>query len=470
MKIPLQLVGTGSPDETRSFLRAERINWYPEAGPPDAREKSILRTGAGLTAFCTGLSGGVRGTRTAGEVLYVVAGETLYSVTGGGVATALGTVLGSSRCDMTDGFIPDTSRQIIIGTGERGYIYDTVTGFVEITDANFVARAVKKTPKWVNSYTIWPTDDGALWSDLSDAAVYPALNFLTAETVTDGVVGLGQAYGDVWIGGTRSIDVMRVQTGSGAEAFRIIQTIDYGFASPYGMTNADNGSFFLEAKGRVYRSQGMTPARVSTHQIEQYLSTVDFTQTWAFSFVDRGHEFVGFSVPSGETHLYDVATGIWSRRKTFGIDRWRVNAHALCYGFNLFGDYSAGTIWKLDAAALVDGDLPLVRELYSGYVHAQSDPIFISCLDLVAQVGEAAQTGDQIDTDPIIEMRYSDDGGHNWSNFKQRALGKIGEYMTRIRWHRLGQTRQRIFHIRISDPVRADLISVTMDAEKGEQA
>lgn len=470
MKISLPLFSSGTPDEVLAYTRAESINFYPEIGPPGAREKTILRTAPGLTTFAT-LPGVSRGMRCVGEVLYAVHGETLSSVDAFGTATTLGAVLGGIRCVLTDGFIPDTSRQVIIGTSERGYVYDTVTGFAEITDANFVTRAVPTAPVYVGGYYVWPTADGILWSDISDPMVYPALNFRSAETVTDGVVTIALVFGDVWIFGTRSIEVVRLTGAAGADAFALAQTIDYGAAGPYAIAQADNGLFFVDAKRRVYRANGFTPQRVSGHQVEQFLTRQPFLDgTWMFSYVDRGHEFVGLTTPFGETHLYDCATQEWSRRQSFELSIWRVNTHALCYGYNLFGDYTNGSIWRLDQAALVEGADPLVRELFTGFVHADSDPLFVSTVDLVAEVGTSAQTGAIEATDPVIEMRYSDNGAHQWTNWKQKPLGKIGEYLTRVRWMRLGRTRQRIFHFRITDPVRADLIAVSLAGEKGDQA
>lgn len=466
MKIEIPIAGTGSPDEVSSWMRSERINWYPETAG-DARSKVILRTAAGLTQFAS-LNSPHRGARTMGETLYVVQGQTLFSVASDGSALPLGEVVGSGRCVLTDGFVPETSRQLVIGTGETGYVYDTVDGFSEITNTNFVTNAVPSTPVYVGGYYVWPTADGIIWSDISDPSTYPPLNFRTAETVTDGVVGIALVYGDIWICGKRSIEVARLSGQADENAFALAQTIDYGTASPYGVTNADNGFFFLDDKKRVYRANGFTPVRVSTHQIEQYLDGVDCSEAWLFNFVDRGHEFVGMTIPGGETHLYDVSTQVWSRRKSFDEERWRVNTHAYCYGKNLFGDFKNGKVWELDKDVVKEGSDLLVRELYTQYVHSDTDPLFVSMLEVLFQTGTAAQTGDY--TSPVVEMRYSDNGGADFCNFKQRSLGAIGQYNRRVRWDRLGRCYSRVFNIRISDPVRADPYAMAISGDSGAVA
>ena len=134
MNTELPVVGADYSDETSLVSSESTINMYPEVvGIAGARNRTILRTHGGLTAFCTGLAGAVRGIYRMGSVLYAVAGGTLYSIDSSGAATSLGTILGSGRCVFTENFIPDTRRQLIIMTGGQGYVYDTITGLEEIT-------------------------------------------------------------------------------------------------------------------------------------------------------------------------------------------------------------------------------------------------------------------------------------------------------------------------------------------------
>ena len=464
--------GVSSPDEVPVYLRVERINMYPESAP-DARSQTILRTAPGLVTVAN-KNGFNRGAHVMGEILYAVQGERLRSYDEDYVDSNHGAILGGARCVMADYFIPGTSRQLAIGTSERGYIYDTVTGLVEITDGNFTANAQKRTPLFIGGYAVWDTPDGMLWSDQQDFLTYPALNFRTAEAVPDGVLGLAKVFNDVWMLGGDSIEVHRLTGQADENAFAVAQVIDYGVASPYATANADNGFFFLEAKGRVYRASGFNPVRISTFQIEQWLRSVDLSDAFMLSFVDRGHEFVALTVPGSKTEVYDVATGIWSRRQSFDMERWRVNSHAFFQNENVFGDYDSGKLRKLDRTRIWEGDEnygsnddELARHLYTTYIHEDTDPLFATGLELIAEVGVAYENGGVTEKLPVIEMQYSDDGGHNWSDWRQGSVGAIGRYWTRIRWDRMGMTRQRVFHLRMTDPVKCDLIALTFSGEKG---
>jgi hypothetical protein len=68
---------------------------------------------------------------------------------------------------------------------------------------------------------------------------------------------------------------------------------------------------------------------------------------------------------------------------------------------------------------------------------------------------------------PFVMLDWSDDHGHNWGNEHFRNFGNTGEYAKRVRWHKLGVSRDRIFRIRISDPVKKVIISGHLDYEIG---
>ncbi|KRG69125.1 hypothetical protein [Pseudoxanthomonas dokdonensis] len=61
-------------------------------------------------------------------------------------------------------------------------------------------------------------------------------------------------------------------------------------------------------------------------------------------------------------------------------------------------------------------------------------------------------------SDRKVQISYSDDGGRNWSNWRERSLGELGEYGKRVRFWRLGRFRNRIYRIRVSSPIKRDLL------------
>ncbi|MCU1301966.1 MAG: hypothetical protein JWQ87_2250 [Candidatus Sulfotelmatobacter sp.] len=54
---------------------------------------------------------------------------------------------------------------------------------------------------------------------------------------------------------------------------------------------------------------------------------------------------------------------------------------------------------------------------------------------------------------PTMFMKFSDDGGRTWSNEYSRDCGQAGKFLTRVRWMRLGTSRDRVYRIYVTDPV-----------------
>jgi hypothetical protein len=70
-------------------------------------------------------------------------------------------------------------------------------------------------------------------------------------------------------------------------------------------------------------------------------------------------------------------------------------------------------------------------------------------------------------SDPTIFLSYSDDGGHTFSDLRPMSLGELGDYLKRVVWNRLGQSRDRIYQVELSDPVDIALLDAYLYLRKG---
>jgi hypothetical protein len=86
---------------------------------------------------------------------------------------------------------------------------------------------------------------------------------------------------------------------------------------------------------------------------------------------------------------------------------------------------------------------------------AVSNNVYISLTSLIV----SSETIVDIYRSPQAMLQWSDDGGFTWSAERWEDIGKIGEYYTRMHWHRLGASRNRVFRMTISDPVKRVLIA-----------
>jgi hypothetical protein len=63
---------------------------------------------------------------------------------------------------------------------------------------------------------------------------------------------------------------------------------------------------------------------------------------------------------------------------------------------------------------------------------------------------------------PQAMMRWSDDGGFTWSSEHWTGMGAQGQYFNRAVWRRMGAARDRVFEVRVTDPVKAVVIGSTL--------
>ena len=67
--------------------------------------------------------------------------------------------------------------------------------------------------------------------------------------------------------------------------------------------------------------------------------------------------------------------------------------------------------------------------------------------------------------DPQVMLRWSDDGGHTWSNDHWRSMGRTGAYGTRVIWRRLGMTlklRDRVYEVSGTDETKIAIMGAEL--------
>ncbi len=67
-----------------------------------------------------------------------------------------------------------------------------------------------------------------------------------------------------------------------------------------------------------------------------------------------------------------------------------------------------------------------------------------------------------------VSVRFSKDGGHNFSNWRLHPLGELGDFQKRVVMRRMGQGRQWVMEIRVTSNCRRDLLVGSMQIESDE--
>lgn len=458
-------------DESRSLpLSAQRlVNLFVEKQDPSAKAQSPIFSVPGMTEFAVCGSGPVRGLWVLNNLLYAVSGNSLYSVNQNGVVTLLGDgISGVSPVSMSD-----NGTQLCIVNGSGGFIYSTTDGFTSITSPAFYPA---NTVNFFDGYFVFDrrgTNEFFI-SALYDGLTYSGLDFASAAAQPENVVATIQnlqllfifckEHIELWYdAGTADFPFQRYSGG----------VINFGCSAPQTIVKQDGAIFFLGTDKVFYRLQANVPIRASTHAIEHiFAEDADLTQASCFTYTLEGHKFVNVTLPtSNRTLTFDISTGKWHERESWNalgasLGRWRANCSTEVYGQTYVGDAFTGQISLVDWSVYTELGNTIRGLASSAPIHADRKRVFISRLELDIQAGVGTSVGQG--SDPQIMLRWSKDGAQTWSELQPwRAMGKIGEYLQRLRWLRLGQGRQWCFELTVTDPVPRVIIAAHADYEVG---
>jgi hypothetical protein len=467
MKIPFATNSYKSPSLPISAQRV--VNMYAERQPPDAKTDVAVFGCPGIVSFATCGSGPVRGMHKMGGVLYVVSGNRLYSVSSTGAATDLGgSISGTGPVSMDD-----NGSQLVIVNGTSGYLYSTTLGFVLISDTDFNAA---ETAQFFDQrfYFDWKNTNKFFGSDLLDGTSYNALVFASAEARPDNVKALVLNKQILLVFGETTIEPWQDVGAANMPLERVPGVIiERGLAAPHATVKEDNTVFFVGDDRRFYRLDGLTPIGVSTPAIDAEWQNYDtVADAYCFSYSWAGHKFIAVNfVDANKTWEFDIASGLWHERDSWDINgrsygRWRGNCSISCYQKVLVGDAYSGAIGYLSATTYDEFGNTVQALVTSPPVFSGRKRLFLSCLEVEIESGVGIASGQG--SDPQWMMRNSKDGGRTYTNLqKWKSAGAIGANRTRLRWTRLGQARQRVFELTITDPVKRTIIAAHADGNEG---
>lgn len=400
---PAPVVGGAYTDDTRPWSVQDCVNWIPvQIERPGGRSDSQLRCAPGASVFCIpGPVQPVRGLHDVEGKLFAVVGTGLFQITPTGVAIPRGTIPGVRRVSMTHNQITG-GNELVIANGLSGYVYNTKTEtLVQITDDGFPGF---KVCDYVDSYIVGVEPQGRFWftSDLAAATSYNTLDRTEAESQPDRIVGLIVSHREVFVLGERTGEFFR-NTGAATGTFQRADgtEMEVGCASADSIAKLDNSVFWLGNDGSVYRLNGYQPVRISTRPLEQAISRCNMTDAFAFTYEDRGHKIYYLTFPDGMTWGFDVSTGEWARRQSFGLDRWRMNCVVRWNKQWIAGDFVNGKLYRLEWDMPWENGEVIERRRTTGVLHGNQNRLTVDAVELVFDTGrEDVATGDLFPAQP----------------------------------------------------------------------
>lgn len=461
MKIPL--VGQTYQQRSLPFDAQRTINLYPVLDE-QGKEVSALYGTPGITVFSTAGPGPVRGTFAAANArAFTVANAGLYEIFSDGSSLLRGTL------DSLSGIvsIDENGLQLGICDGTSVYIFTySSNAFVKVIDVDLPSSG---TITFIDGYfVITKNSSGSFYiSALYDGTSWAALDFATAESSPDNLIRVMNAVGQLWLFGSKTTEIW-TNTGASAFPFERISgaKMEVGILAAHTAIPVDNSIFWVGkdniGSGIVYRAQGFSPLRISTEAIELLIAAATSPSTLrAYTYQQDGHIFYVLTGGGmGTTLVYDIATQQWHERaylNSFGA----FEQHLACCGMFAFNQQLVGsrTNGKIYTMALTiysdDGDEMASERTYT-HLSNEGQRQKYSQLEIAMESGVGNQS--DLGQDPKIILWVSKNGGRSYSNGYTTSFGKVGKYLTRAVFRRLGIVTDMTFKIRITDPVKRVLI------------
>ena len=449
---------TGSNQTRAEAANGSRlVNLYAEALPPDSKTPVALYGTPGTWTFASLPTTPVKALHKMNDKLYAVTATRLYYVDQAGAHTEIGTIdQGGPVSAATNGI------DLVFVDGKKGYAYNETDGLRELSgDGWYPATTVT----YQDGYFIFNrAGTGQFFlSDLLSTEFDP-LRFATAEGAPDDSVAVLSDHRELWVFGTHSIEVW-YNSGDVDFPFERMQGafIEKGCQAPHSADKLDNTVFWLGDDGIVYRASGYQPMRISTHAIEARIGDNN-PDAIAYTYIEEGHAFYVLTLPSKSlTVVFDVSTGLWHERSHYHWGRHHAACHVYAYGQHLIGDFQNGQICTMALNIHTDNTDEIRRVAVSPPLHANRRRATMHRLELDMESGVGLVTGQG--DNPQAMLQWSDDGGKTWSNEYWAEIGKIGNYLTRVAWNRLGMFRQRQYRVEISDPIPVAILGAYAEVE-----
>jgi hypothetical protein len=505
MKTPI--LGSSYVARSINAADARMVNLFPEIVPEAGKEPAFLNRAPGLNLLNTIGNGPIRGLWAFSSndgTGFVVSGTQLFKIDNAYAATLIGNVSGIGPVSMAD-----NGTQLFIACNGPSFIYNATTNaFGPITDPDFPGAV---TVAYLDGYFVFnePNSQKMWVTAFLDGTSIDPLEFAQTAASPDGLVAVVANFREVWAFGTNSIEVWSDTAALDFPLERIPGAFnELGCAAPYSIAKMDNSLFWLgrdrRGQGIVYRANGYAGQRISTHAVEWHIQQYsDLTDAVAYTYQQDGHNFYVLIFPTANTTwVYDAATQVWHERAGFAngdFTRHRSNCQMSFNNKIVVGDFQNGNIYSFDLEdysdngqiqkwlrswrALPTGQNNLKRTAqHSLQLDCESgtglngsmiaETIYLQTQEgdyLVTEGGDKLiaeqQTAITQGSDPQVMLRWSDDGGHTWSNEHWVSIGKIGEYYRRAIWRRLGMTlklRDRVYEVSGTDPVKIAIMGAEL--------
>lgn len=139
------------------------------------------------------------------------------------------------------------------------------------------------------------------------------------------------------------------------------------------------------------------------------------------------------------------------------LTRWRGQVGLNWKGMALVGDAFTNVVGLSDFTSFTEYGNTMQFQITTPPIHEDRKRIFMPRFEIEVEAGDGI-SGDP-DAVPQMWLEWSKDGGVTWSTLQlPQSMGLIGQYIKRLRWLNLGNSRTWVFRLTCTDNVRRYVI------------
>lgn len=368
------------------------------------------------------------------------------------------------------------SRRIVVVSGTKLAAYDLGreddqgnpnAGFLSVVrtptpdDQSTLADQEFVDAVWIDGYFILAVRSGRLYHSLYNSLDFREIEFATAETEPDEIVGVASYSRRLYVFGSRTVEQWY---NAGADPFAFLP--DRGFTCHIGCGARDSiavnehGLYWLTSDGSIYYMAGTQFVRISSDSVDEDIGRSTWSQAQGYTYAEEGHWFytlvLSFADGTRKNWTYDVFTKLWHERSDTDILTLIRLKEKMLIGRRGERFISRASL-QLGGQESTAG-VQAVRHL------SASPPVFENYQRAVFnsfQIDVPFRPGGQAADRLMVD--WSDDNGERWrpDPGRERALAANRRY----KFNELGSSRARNIRVTLTTTRRVDILGAYVEAE-----
>ena len=406
-----------------------------------------------------------------GNFLIVIIDDTVYKVN---PSNWTKTTLGTTSTSTSQSYFVKTflDAELFFHNKVTGYLLDSSYAFVSMTTlptAPYVAGAV-----YLNNYLFLGTTGNRIYnSAVGDPTTWNALDYVTFEQTADNLIGIAKHLNYLVAFGNVSTQFFYDAGNATGSPLGVAQsyTSEIGCASGDSIVSTTNTVLWIgtsKTYGRsVYLMDGVSPVRVSTHNVDKHLAADSLSEVSAYCYTISGHTLYILTLHNtNKTLVYDINEKMW-----YTWTQWAMASNDQPNPGTYYESYFRPTYYAQVQGApyMLDDDTAEIYELDVNVYQDDGEQIYCRTVTDISDNGTTKRKffgrleiiGDKVAG--TMQVRHTGDDYNTWSSYRPINLNA-----KRSQVYLSGADRRRAWEFLCTSNVPLRLDGAEIDFRIGE--